>query len=159
MWFMALFFVILVFGLAILFGAPYLPTMQKKRQEALKLLDLKPGQTLLDLGCGDGRMLADAAKLGINAVGYEINPILYIAAKIINWPHKRKVKIVYANYWKVKWPPVDGIYVFLLQKYMPALDKKIIEYNHNIRLVSYAFEIPGKKPAVKKNALHLYIYK
>ena len=41
--------VILCFCAVILFGAPYLPTLSKQKEAALDLLDLKKGQTLLEL--------------------------------------------------------------------------------------------------------------
>jgi hypothetical protein len=73
--------VILAFQFVVLFlGAPYVPTLPKQREAALDLLKLKPGQTLIDLGCGDGAMLIAAAKRGINSVGYEINPLLALIA-------------------------------------------------------------------------------
>jgi len=158
MWLIIPFCILLIFSSVLLFGAPYLPTLKKQRTLALDLLDLKPGQTLLELGCGDGRMLAEAAKRGINSVGYEINPVLFIVAKIVNLHHRHQVKIKFRNFWKADWPIADGIYVFSLKKYMADLDKKIIKYNKGVKFVSYAFCIPGKKPKKEQSGLFLYIY-
>lgn len=146
------------FSAVVLLGAPYLPTMRSQRQTALELLQLKPGQTLYDLGCGDGRMLRSAAQSGLNAVGYELNPALVLTAKIINWPYRRQVKIYMRNYWKEDISAADGIFVFLLDKYMPKLDRKIRALNKPIKLASYTFQVPGKKPLKKKNAVYLYGY-
>jgi len=155
----AIFIVILCFAGVLLFGAPYLPTLKTQQQEALKLLDLKPGQTLLELGCGDGRVLLAAAKKGIYGVGYELNPMLYIVAKVLTWHQRSLVKIHFGNFWVKKWPQANGIYVFLLQKYMQKLDKKIIQENcKNIKLVSYAFTVPGKRPLKEKKGMFLYTY-
>jgi precorrin-6B methylase 2 len=77
--------IILAFQFVVLFlGAPYVPTLHKQREIALDLLKLKPGQTLIDLGCGDGAMLIEAAKRGIKVVGYEINPLLVFIAWAAN---------------------------------------------------------------------------
>jgi hypothetical protein len=46
--------VVMFFGFVILFGAPYLPTLKPQTNAALDLLDLKPGQTLLELGLWPG---------------------------------------------------------------------------------------------------------
>jgi SAM-dependent methyltransferase len=68
------------FAAVIFFGAPYLPTLRPQIQAAFALLELKPGQTLLELGCGDGKVLVAAAEAGYKAVGIELNPILALVA-------------------------------------------------------------------------------
>lgn len=45
------------------------------------LLGLSPDQTLVDLGCGDGRIVVAAAKRGCRAIGVESNPDLAQLAK------------------------------------------------------------------------------
>ena len=56
---------IVTWGLSILFGAPFLPTLKPERLRAMDLLDLKPGQVFVDLGSGDGVMLVLAAERGL----------------------------------------------------------------------------------------------
>ena len=47
----------------------------------LELANIKPGETLYDLGCGDGRILIAAVrKYKVNAVGVEISPRLVAKA-------------------------------------------------------------------------------
>lgn len=152
--------VVLVFGFVVAFGAPYLPTLRQRTDDALDLLDLKPGQTMLELGCGDGRVLRAAAQRGIRGVGYELNPVLVVVAKLVNLRYRRFVTVRWANYWRVTLPPCDGIYVFLLDRYMQRLDEKIVKESEKpVRLVSFAFQIPGRKPTQHKNGLFLYRYK
>lgn len=151
---------ILLFSFVIFFGAPFLPTLSNRSADALELAGLKAGQTLLELGCGDGRILKKAAQKGIKGIGYELNPLLVVWAKLRTWPERRLVTIKLANFWTVKWPPSDAIYVFLLNPYMIKLDKKIIQYKHKpVKLVSFAFQIPAKKPAKEKSGMYLYLYK
>ncbi len=153
------FIIILAFGHVLLFGAPYLPTLKKQMEMALDLLDLKPGQTVLELGCGDGRVLIAAAKRGLNAIGYELNPLLALIAWLRAWRWRGQVRVVWGNYWTANWQPANGIFVFLLGKYMKKLDKKIVQYNHKpVKLVSFAFKIPGKPIAKKQQGLYLYRY-
>jgi SAM-dependent methyltransferase len=146
------------FSVGVLFGAPYLPTLASQRRAALELLDLKPGQTLYDLGCGDGRMLKAAARSGLNAVGYELSPALVIIARAINWRYRKQVKVLMGNYWPADISQADGIFVFLLDKYMPRLDKKLNALGKPVRLASYTFQIPGRKPTAKKDGVFLYLY-
>lgn len=148
-----------LFSFVILFGAPYLPTLKPQADDALKLLNLKPGQTLLELGSGDGRVLRLAAEHGIKSIGYEINPLLVWYSRLRNWRYRRLIKVRMGNYWMTKLPQTDGIYVFLLNRYMTKLDKKIVQdFSKPVKLVSFAFEIPGKKPIKTKKGLRLYQY-
>ena len=151
--------VVLLFGFVVAFGAPYLPTLKPQTEAALDLLDLKPGQTLLELGAGDGKVVIAAAERGLKVIAYELNPVLALIAKMRTWRYKN-VKIIWGNYWNTQWPPVDGIFVFLLDRYMVKLDKKIIQ-NYNgkkIKLASHAFQIPGKPAAKMKSGVFLYRY-
>ncbi|GEM_PF-525836 len=60
---------------------PYLATPEHVAEKALELAGLKPGERLVDLGCGDGNVLVVAAeKFGAHAVGVELNPLLALRA-------------------------------------------------------------------------------
>lgn len=153
-------FLILVFGFVVAFGAPYLPTLHKQTAAALDLLDLQRGERLLELGCGDGRVLCAAAKRGWQVVGYELNPLLALFAWLRTRRYGKQVQVVWGNYWSKDWPAANGIFVFLLDRYMEKLDKKIVQKydGQKIKLVSFAFQIPGKQPARQKDGVYLYIY-
>ena len=147
------------FGYVLLFGAPYLPTLRAQQVTALELLDLKPGQTLVELGSGDGRMLAAAAQQGVHGIGYELNPLLVLYSRWKLRKFRELTEVRFANFWNSKLPECDGIYVFLLEKYMKKLDTKIIHEHHKpLRLVSFAFSIPNKKHVTEKNGLYAYMY-
>jgi len=149
--------VILAFSGVLLFGAPYLPTLKKQQQEALDLLSLKPGQLLIELGSGDGRILKEAAHRGVRAIGYEINPFLVIYSKINCFRQRKLVKTHWRNFWNISISPADGVYTFLLDRYMLKLDKKIIsEMEKPLNLVSYCFKLPGRKSIKKQSGLLLY---
>lgn len=151
--------IVSLFCFVVLFGAPYLPTHKPQINTAFDLLNLKPGQTLLELGSGDGRVMREAAKRGLNVVGYELNPFLLIISMFVTWRYRQNITIVWGNFWKKKWPPADGIFVFLLDRYMAKLDSKIKKSDPAPKkLVSYAFKIPGKKPAKTENGMYFYIY-
>ena len=50
--------------------------------ELLSFADLGAGEMLFDLGCGDARVLIDAAtRLGAQGVGYEIDPLVCARAR------------------------------------------------------------------------------
>jgi SAM-dependent methyltransferase len=51
------------------------PTPQAIVIEALRLAEVTPRDVVFDLGCGDGRVVADAARFfGARAVGFDIDP-------------------------------------------------------------------------------------
>lgn len=151
---------VLLFGFTAFFGAPFLPTLSKRTSDALDMLDLKKGDLLLELGSGDGRLLAAAAKRGIKSIGYELNPLLVWYSRLRLWRYRKLVTIKVANYWSVDLPKADGIYVFLLQPYMAKLDKKITQSKITpVKLVSFAFTIPNKKPVQENAGMRLYLYK
>lgn len=155
--------VFLLFAFVVAFGAPYLPTLKPQVTDALDLLKLKKGQTMLELGCGDGRVAKAAARRGIIVVGYELNPILVIIAKLHTWRYRRLVQIKWRNYWRITWPETDAVFVFLLDKYMKKLDKKIIQQKANqkgsIKLLSFSFQVPGRRPTAQNKGLYLYEYR
>lgn len=159
-WLWAIFCVVVfLFGFVVLFGAPYLPTLQKQIDTAFDLLDLQPGQTVLELGCGDGRVLKAAAERGLYAIGYELNPVLALVARLRTWRYRKQVRVIWGNYWNRTWPEARGIFVFLLDPYMEKLNKKIIqECSKPVKLVSFAFEIPNRRAEREKHGLYLYRY-
>lgn len=159
LWVVAFTFV-LPFALVLLVGAPYLPTRKQQAEQALDLLNLKPGELLVDLGSGDGAILVAAAKRGLRAEGYELNPLVFIVSYLRLLPHRRLVRVRCRNFWNVSLPKdTKGVFVFLLDPYMQRLDSKLSqELTKGARLVSYTFTVPGKKPAKTKQACYLYQY-
>ena len=149
-----------IFVFVILFGAPYVPTLKNQRQNALKLLDLKPGQKFYELGSGDGTMLIEAAQRGWAAVGYELNPILVIISRVRARRYKGRVRVVWGNFWKADISDADGIFVFQLDRLMERLDSKIKRETagRKLKLASNAFRVPGKKPTGKSGSVFLYRY-
>ena len=57
--------------------APYVGTPVRVMDRMLELANIKPGETVYDLGCGDGRIvIAAALRYKAKAVGVEISPKL-----------------------------------------------------------------------------------
>lgn len=149
----------ILFNFVIIFGAPFLPTLKRQVKPALKLLDLKPDQKMLELGSGDGRLLIAAAEAGLIVTGIELNPLLALLSWLRTRKYDGRVRIICGNFWKKKWPDTDGIFVFLLDPYMTKLNTKIIQrYDNPVRLVSFAFKIPNRDVDKEKTGLYLYKY-
>lgn len=147
------------FGGVLLVGAPYLPTLSRQIETALDFADLQPGNTLIELGCGDGKVLLAAARRGLNAVGYELNPLLVVYSRLRTWRYRRQVRVIWGDFWRAQWPPAGAIFAFLLPKYMPKLDKKVMQYpKRPVKLVSFAFAVPGRKADGHRQNVYLYKY-
>ena len=150
----------LTFGVGVWRGAPYVPILSSPSQDLLKLANLKPGQTLIDLGSGDGRLLKLAAKQGIRGIGYEINPIMYLISRINCWRYRSLITIHLADLWFVRLPEADVIAVFLMGRFMSKLDAKLTqELTRPTRLISHVFTIPGRVPEVSTKNCFEYRYK
>lgn len=146
------------FAWVLLFGAPYLPTLKPQITAALDIAQLKPGQHLLELGSGDGRVMLAAAKQGIRVTGYELNPFLVLFTKfrLRKYP---SAHVKWGNFWKADLATADAIFVFLLPKYMNKLDTKIVrECKRPVTLISFAFPIADRKEQVKSLGLFVYRY-
>ncbi len=148
------------FGFVLLYGAPYLPTRKRQAEQALDLSGLKEGDIFVDLGSGDGAMLLAAARRGYICYGYEMNPLVWLVSKLRTARFGSSVHIYCKNFWKVPLPDdTKAVFVFLLDKYMSRLDEKLnAELSKGGVLVSYTFQIPGKKPDRRRGLLYLYRY-
>ena len=162
---------VLCFSFVLLVGPPYLPTMDKQVEAALDLLALEKGQVLLELGCGDGKVLVAAARRGWQVTGIELNPVLVLLCWLRTVRYRRQVKLVWGNYWHTGlWPKADGIFGFVLPKFMTKLDETIIAWRKQtkitksaktapLKLASFAFAIPNKTIDRQQAGVFLYIYK
>ncbi len=151
---------VLSFGLVLLRGAPYLPTMRRQVNNIFELAELKEGSTIIELGCGDGRILMAAAKSGIKAVGYELNPLLYLFCLIRTRRFKDRIRVVYGDFWQKSWPGADAIYVFLLPRLMNKLERKIrAEGLERAKVISFAFRFSNLAPVKHKEGVYLYRFK
>ena len=149
--------IVLLFSFVLLFGPPFLPTLRGQTKNAIEMLNLKSGQTLIELGSGDGRVLKEAAAKGVRAIGYEINPALVIYSKIATYKKRQLIQIHWGNFWKAPLEKADGIYIFGLGRYMEKLNNKIVqECKQPVRVVSFAFRFPKIEPEAEKGGLYLY---
>jgi len=151
--------VVLCFGLVVFFGAPYVPSFHKQAEVGLDLLNLSSGDTLIELGSGDGRVMKLAAKKGFKVVGYELNPILVLISYFVTIRYRKNIRIIWGNYWRKDLKQADGIFVFLIGRYMEKLNNKLEQYPYKpIKVASFAFQIPHKKAQKTKDGVYLYKY-
>ncbi len=154
---LVLLLLVLSFSFVLINGAPYLPTLKRQINAAIDLAKLKPGDTILELGCGDGRVLIAAAKAGLRGVGYELNPLMYLIARIRVRPYKDQIQVRWGDFWHKDWPKAELVYVFLLPRLMSRLEQNILARPDAPRkVISFAFEFADRKPAAEKDGVFLY---
>ena len=147
----------LILGFGAFFGAPYLPILTKDRDELLDALAFGPGQTLLDLGSGDGTMLLAAAKRGGQAIGIEINPFWWLVSVLRTVGYRKQVTVQLGNFWQLAWPEADIVYVFLIGHYTTKLAQRARqELQANTQLVSFGFSLPDLEPEQVVGAAYIY---
>jgi len=134
---------------------PYVPTPKAVIREMLKLADLKPGELVFDLGCGDGRVIIMAAKeFNAYGVGIEMRSELIQRAmsNIIEFGVQDRVLIIQGNFCDINLSPADVVFLYLLtsinEKLRPKLERELKE---GARVVSHDFQVTGWTPKVKKN--------
>ncbi|MEV8596100.1 methyltransferase domain-containing protein [Streptomyces sp. NPDC052012] len=71
--------------LAVLDAADQMPSATRLRARSYELLSLVPGATVVDVGCGTGRAVAELAERGADAVGVDPNPWMLAVARE-RWP-------------------------------------------------------------------------
>src|SRR5262245_15137700 len=53
-----------------------MPSARRLREHSYELLRLKPPDTVVDVGCGTGRAVAELAARGATATGVDLNPAM-----------------------------------------------------------------------------------
>lgn len=138
-------------------SGPFVPSSKNRHRTMLKLADLDPTDIVYDLGCGDGRLIFQSAKLCKKAIGYELSIPLYLFGKIRQIFSRRNVKIRYGNIWKQNYKDADVIFCYLLPKAMKQFYKEVWpNLKKGTRVVSNAFQIHEIKPIKKEGKVYLY---
>lgn len=116
----------------------------------LRAAEVKAGETVYDLGCGDGRVVITAAKeFGARGVGVEIKDrlVLDTRKKIAAMGLMPQVEIIHGNALDIDLSDADVVTLFLLTKSNELLRPNFEKYlKPSARVVSYAFEVRGWKP-------------
>jgi SAM-dependent methyltransferase len=147
-------------------GALYVSTSRTRIFACLDAVPMRPGQLLVDIGCGDGRVLRWARKrYGVRTLGYELNPLAYLKARALCLG-RRGIEIRRRNFWKVDLSHADVIFCYLFPDVMQALSSKLkAELKPGTVVVSCNFVLPGFMPEQvlrPGSSLHsdpIYIYR
>jgi ubiquinone/menaquinone biosynthesis C-methylase UbiE len=128
---------------------PAIPTPQYLVDRMLEASHIKPGETVYDLGSGDGRVVITAAqKFGARGVGVELMPDLVKKARerVQLLGLSDRVSIVEGSALRVDLSPADVVTMWFLtdsnMRLRPALERQL---KAGTRVVSNEFPIRGWK--------------
>lgn len=139
-------------------GAPPLvPTSSGTIRTMLDLADVRPGDRVYDVGCGDGRIVFAAAARGADATGYELSVPAFLLAWVRSLFHARS-RIRYANFWKKDFADADVVCCYLLIGAMADF-KEVVwpRLKPGTRVVSHSFTLPGVKASAQREGVYLYV--
>lgn len=130
--------------------APNVRSPQHAVDRMLALAQLKPGETLYDLGCGEGQILITAAqRYKVKAVGIEISRDLAETAseKVRKAKLQNQVTIVHGDFMQTDLSKADVVTLYLAPLANASLRPNLERYlRPHTRVVSYDYPIPEWKP-------------
>jgi cyclopropane fatty-acyl-phospholipid synthase-like methyltransferase len=114
-------------------------------RKMIELAELKPGEALYDLGCGDGRIVLMAAKeFGAKAVGVDLNKMLISEAdgKARELGLDDSARFIQGNMFDVDLEPADVVTMYLLTSANERLRPKLeSELRPGARVVTHDFPV------------------
>jgi protein-L-isoaspartate O-methyltransferase len=129
---------------------PYVPTPQVVVDEMLKLAKVAPGDHVIDLGSGDGRMIITAAR-NFKASGLGVD----IDAKLVDLANKQakaggvadRVRFVEQDMFKADIGPATVVTLYVMPDFMEKLRPKLLsELKPGARIVAHDYYINGWYP-------------
>ena len=130
--------------------APYVGAPQHAVDKILQMAKLRAGETLYDLGCGDGRILIAAAKqYKVRAVGIEISEQLArtAKAKVRKEGLQDQVTVIHGDLMQTDLSNANVVTLYLNNTANESLRPNLEHYlRASTRVVSYDYPIPGWNP-------------
>lgn len=119
----------------------YVPTRLQTVERMLDFAELKAGETLVDLGSGDGRIVLAAAKRGANARGIELDEGRFSIANC--WANELgltgKARFLQTNIFEHNFTDAVVVTMYLLPGLNLKLRPTVLDMRPGTRVVSHAF--------------------
>jgi len=147
-------------------GALYVSTPLVGIVAFLDAVPMEAGQVLVDIGCGDGRVLREAGRrYGVRGIGFELNPMAYLCARAA-CAGRRGIHIRLGDFRRFGLGDADVVFCYLFPDVLRETARKLgKELRSGATVASANFRLPGWVPVrvVKPpHPLHndpIYIYR
>lgn len=146
----------------------FVPTDEELCRAKLRLARVRPGETVYDLGSGDGRVLLIAAlEFEARAVGIEIRPELVRLARRRARRARcgRSVRLRREDFTKTSFHDADVVFAYLTSGTLGSVRKRLVRcLRQGARVVTHDFPMPGWEPSTTElwhgddHSAQIYLY-
>jgi SAM-dependent methyltransferase len=120
----------------------WVPTSDAMVEAMLDIASVKAGDSLIDLGSGDGRTVIAASKRGATAVGFEFNPdMVALSRKRAAAANASRATFVQGDLFEADLSKATVITMFLLPDINLRLRPRLLELRPGTRIVSNSFNM------------------
>jgi SAM-dependent methyltransferase len=141
---------------------PFVPSDDAVVAAMLKLGEVTSDDVVYDLGCGDGRIVVAAGRLGAQAVGVDIDlqRIHEATDRVRNFGLGKRVKLLRESFFDVDLRDATVVMMYLLPGVNVKLRPKLLwELRPGARIVSNNFEMGDWGPDKTDSIHHRTLYK
>jgi SAM-dependent methyltransferase len=127
----------------------FVPTPHEVVQKMLDMAEIKSGDVIYDLGCGDGRIVVAAAKrFGVKAYGFDIDPqrVQESLANVRSNRVEHLVTIRQADIFALDLTPADVVTLYLLPGLNERLMPQLARLSAGSRIISHDFDMGNAQP-------------
>ena len=127
----------------------FVPTPMAAVERMVEMAEIKRGDVVYDLGCGDGRIVVAAAvRYGVKAVGVDINPerVAESRERARAAGVESLVEIRQADIFGLDLDQADVVFLYLTPRLNERLMPQLRRLKPGARIVAYEFDMGAAKP-------------
>ena len=127
----------------------FVPTPLSAVARMVEMAEISPGESVYDLGCGDGRIVIAAAKQQkIKAVGVDIDPerVAESRENVRAAGLESSVEIRQADVFDLDLSDADVVFLYLTPRLNARLMPQLRKLKPGARIISYEFDMGNAKP-------------
>jgi SAM-dependent methyltransferase len=133
----------------------WLPSSSESVRCALDLADVRAGDSFVDLGCGDGRVLAAASECGAGVTGIEHDPAMAAEARRQLANAGIEGEVIEGSIFSTPWE-ADVVFAFLSPAILQRLTPRFLALGEGKRVVTTGSRIPGWQADAVAGGCYLY---
>lgn len=129
----------------------FVPTPQAAVERMIELAEIKPGELVYDLGCGDGRIVVTAAQRhGVRSIGVDIDPqrVKESLENVRKAGVEALVTIKHGDIFDLDLSDADVVFLYLQPRLNERLMPQLAKMKPGSRIVSFEFDMGNAKPVL-----------